>query len=192
MRKDFYVFRHGETDYNKERKLQGSGRDIALNEIGIKQGRQLAEKLKNIRLEAIYSSPLKRALQTAAFVAESQDIPVIVKDDLRECCYGDAEGMDLDEVERLYPEIKKNWTNPKVWDIRYPYGESKREALERVWSRIQELKEAPEKSIGVAVHAGTMGSLLNFMHFDFKNIPNCAVFHLVYVDNTWYVEGELF
>ena len=70
MRKDFYIFRHGETDYNAQKRWQGQGIDIDLNKTGLKQAEDLAEKMQHLGLEIIYSSPLKRARQTAEFVAK--------------------------------------------------------------------------------------------------------------------------
>ena len=68
MRKDFYLFRHGETDYNKEHRWQGCGIDVSLNSRGIIQAQELASRLRECRIEHIYSSGLKRALQTAQMV----------------------------------------------------------------------------------------------------------------------------
>lgn len=85
MRKDFYVFRHGETDLNKQKGWQGSGVDYDLNEAGVMQARSLVEKLRDKNLQIIFSSPLKRAKHTADTVAEAIHVPVVVKKDLREC-----------------------------------------------------------------------------------------------------------
>ena len=65
MRKDFYIFRHGQTDYNKEHRWQGCGIDVDLNEEGLGQAERLAQKLEPYGLEHIYSSNLQRALHTA-------------------------------------------------------------------------------------------------------------------------------
>ena len=65
MRKDFYIFRHGETDENLAKRWQGSGVDAPLNVTGIHQAQVLAEKINNLGIEVIYSSPLKRAQQTS-------------------------------------------------------------------------------------------------------------------------------
>ena len=59
MRKDFYVFRHGETDLNKQKRWQGSGEDYDLNATGVAQAELAVNKLKEKKLEVIFSSPLK-------------------------------------------------------------------------------------------------------------------------------------
>ena len=191
MRKDFYVFRHGETEFNVQHRQQGSGIDMDLTPKGKAQALVLAAKLKPYRLEAIFSSPLKRALQTAQAAAASFACPVIIKEDLRECFYGDAEGMLQPELAAEYPEVYNNWSNPEVWDIAYPNGESKQAALSRVWKQIEKLLQEPYSVCGIAIHGGTMGSLLNYLHYDFAKIENCAAFHLVY-DGAWRIDGGLF
>lgn len=191
MRKDFYIFRHGETAFNAQRRMQGSGTDMGLTELGKKQAFDLAEKLCPCGVEAVFSSPLKRALETAEVVACAAKCDVFVKNDLRECFYGDAEGMPVKRVCEKFSDVYKNWNDPEVWDIAYPNGESKRTALHRIWFQIEELKQQPYQVMGIAMHGGTMASLLNFLHHNFKEIPNCAVIHLVY-DNDWYIDGDLF
>ena len=133
MRKDFYVFRHGETDLNKQKRWQGSGEDYDLNATGVAQAELAVNKLKEKKLEVIFSSPLKRALHTAEIVGKAVGAEVRVENDLRECFYGDAEGKLIADLEREYPDILNNWYNPQYLDIRFPGGESKAEALNRVW-----------------------------------------------------------
>lgn len=191
MRKDFYIFRHGETEFNVRHRQQGSGIDLDLTSKGKAQALILATKLKPYRLEAIFSSPLKRALQTAQVISDFSSCLVIIKEDLRECFYGDAEGVLQSELAAKYPEVYNNWNNPKAWDIAYPNGESKKAALERVWRQIEELRQEPYGVCGIAIHGGTMGSLLNYLHYDFDKIENCAAFHLIY-DGSWMIDGDLF
>ena len=105
MRKDLYIFRHGETDLNLQKKIQGSGMDFDLNGTGLKQATELCDKFTNIPLEIIFSSPLKRAIQTAEIVAQHKNISIIVQENLKECFYGEAEGMYVTEVQKKYPDI---------------------------------------------------------------------------------------
>lgn len=191
MHKDFYIFRHGETEFNLQHRQQGSGINMELTDKGRKQAVALTDKLAAYKLEAVFSSPLIRAVQTAKTVAQKFDCPLIIKEDLRECFYGDAEGMLQSEIAAKYPDIYNNWNNPEVWDIAYPHGESKKASLERVWCQIEKLRQEPYGVCGIAIHGGTMGSLLNYLHYDFTKIQNCAAFHLVY-DNNWRIEGDLF
>ena len=68
MRKDFYVFRHGETELNRQKRWQGSGTDCDLNAAGVRQAEELLEKFRGKKLEVIFSSPLIRARHTAEVV----------------------------------------------------------------------------------------------------------------------------
>ncbi len=192
MRKDFYVFRHGETELNKQKRWQGSGMDYDLNENGIKQAQGLIEKLKDKGLEKIFSSPLIRAKHTADVVAKSLNIPVEVRNDLRECFYGDAEGQLIADLQKNVPEIVNNWNNPQYFDIRFPNGESKKEALIRVLAEIKDLTSQNFSTMGIAIHGGTMGAMLNYLNYDFEKLANCAAFHLIYEDDNWKIEGHIF
>ena len=192
MRKEFYVFRHGETELNRQKRWQGSGMDYELNESGRQQAEELAQKLAGKGLEIIFSSPLKRALQTAETVAAALDIPVVVKDDLRECFYGAAEGQLIVDLKKNVPEIVNNWAHPDFWDIRFAGGESKKEALERVLKVFDDLRQEDHVVMGIAIHGGTMGALLNYWGYDFTSIPNCAAFLLLYENGQWRMGSDLF
>lgn len=191
MRKKFYVFRHGETDLNKEKRCQGSGIDYDLNENGIAQASDLSEKLNGRGLEIIFSSPLKRARHTAEIAAGKLGIGVETVDDLRECFYGDAEGALLSEIAEKWPHVALNWDNPDCMDLLYPNGENKKDVLARVLAVLKKLTEQPYLTMGVAIHGGTMATLLNYFKFDFAKIPNCAVFCLVYEDGKFSIDGGL-
>ncbi len=190
MKKEFYVFRHGETDLNKMKCWQGSGMDYDLNATGIAQGEALADKLAGRGLEIIYSSPLKRALHTAEIVGAALEIPVVVENDLRECHYGMAEGRSLSE----FPDYLTAWQDPCNMEVAIPGGEKKGEALQRVLRVFDHLLTEPSRIMGVAIHRGTMLNLLWYYHFDFEgiNLPNCAVFHLIHDEEGWRIEGSLF
>lgn len=193
MQKDFYVFRHGETDLNKEKRWQGSGMDYDLNETGVAQAEIAVEKFQNKGIEIIFSSPLKRAKHTAEIIGQALDVSVEVENDLRECFYGDAEGRLITDLQRDVPEIVNNWSHPGYWGIRFPNGESKREALDRVLAALDKLKNLEYKTMGIAIHGGTMAALLNYFDVKFDKIPNCGTFHLVYDDEKgWFVDGGVF
>ena len=98
MRKDFYIFRHGETDYNKEKRWQGSGIDAELNENGMKQAEKLIENLVGKNVQIIYSSGLRRAIKTAEIVAAELGVETKIITDLHEGNLGQTEGMLKSEV----------------------------------------------------------------------------------------------
>src|SRR5581483_11305534 len=90
------LVRHGETDWNAERRWQGHA-DVPLNARGREQARALAEELAGESIDAIYSSDLSRAQDTADIVGARLDVPVVVDPDLREIDVGPVEGLTAEE-----------------------------------------------------------------------------------------------
>jgi len=94
------LVRHGETDWNADGRLQGQT-DRPLSDFGRRQARQLADELAEEELEAIYSSDLSRARETAEIVAERLGLPVVLDPDLREKDWGTWEGLTAVERDRV-------------------------------------------------------------------------------------------
>ncbi|HEX6910165.1 MAG TPA: histidine phosphatase family protein, partial [Longimicrobium sp.] len=94
-----YLVRHGETAWNRTGRLQGS-RDLPLNEAGRRQAAALAEHFRARSISAAYSSPLRRARETAGAILAGRDVPVQVLPDLAEMRCGAWEGLDAAERER--------------------------------------------------------------------------------------------
>lgn len=93
-----YLFRHGETDWNKERRLQGQS-DIPLNEFGRELAVKTAEALKGVSFDAVFSSPLCRAAETARIIAGG-DAEIILDARLKEIDFGECEGQGFDDAKR--------------------------------------------------------------------------------------------
>jgi len=104
-KKYLYLFRHGETNWNKLGIIQGIS-DIPLNFTGIEQAKQLGQFFLNKKLDIIYSSHLKRAKQTGDIIAKKLNIKIIKAKDLREVSFGKAEGKKIDE---LYAKLGLNF-----------------------------------------------------------------------------------
>ena len=102
--------RHGETDWNKAKRIQGQT-DIPLNERGRRQAEALAGRLKAVRFDAVYSSDIGRVLETTKIIVSAQDreVPVTALPALRECDYGQWEGLTRDEIAVCYPEDWRAW-----------------------------------------------------------------------------------
>ena len=189
MRKDFYIFRHGETDYNKQGRWQGCGINFPLNDTGIKQAEILAERVKTLGLEVIYSSPLVRAEQTAKIVAKSLNIEVKTLPELTEGCLGICEGMLKDDIASRYPETWNEWYNDNIdMSMRWPEGESKLEMQQRMFRGFEKLLTTPEKVIGVASHSGSMRYFFLAFGYGPHKMPNTALYHLVWQDGKWIFE----
>ena len=186
MQKVFYIFRHGETEYNKERRWQGCGIDMPLDMTGEAQAHELANFLQDKGLEIVYSSPLKRALQTAEVVVEKIHVPLKIIPDLREGCFGKVEGMLKTDIAKAYPEIFATWYEEGgTLDIGFPGGETKRQMQERMLKVLDELLKTKETVIGIASHGSSIRYLLmNFGHKP-SAMKNTALFKLSFKDGVW-------
>ncbi len=99
--------RHGETDWNRDGIWQGHG-DPPLNDLGREQAAGLAERLRDVELDALYSSDLRRALQTAEFVATAKDLDVVALGGLREMDVGSWTGLTLAQIAERFPEMDRH------------------------------------------------------------------------------------
>lgn len=194
MQVDFYIFRHGETDINKQKRWQGSGTDVDLNETGCAQAKCLIDKLKDKNLEVIISSTLIRAYHTAKIAAEGLGVEVLKHHDLRECHYGVAEAMTFDEVNARFREIAEAVFCPETdrLDVRFPGGESVGEVRQRVLAAISEIAKSGSHCIGLAIHGGTMSNLLTYLGVEKPKVPNCGCIHVVYDDGKLKLYGNVF
>lgn len=101
---NLYIIRHGQTDWNIVKKLQGT-EDIPLNDTGRGQASVCAQALSSIPFEAIYTSPLSRARETAQIISDYKcHAPVIVEPGLIERDFGEGSGMTYEELHNRYPE----------------------------------------------------------------------------------------
>ncbi|MEM7007818.1 MAG: histidine phosphatase family protein [Thermodesulfobacteriota bacterium] len=133
------LIRHGETDWNRLGRCQGIA-DIVLNENGRKQARELAHSLRDHKITAIYSSHLKRAIETAEHIARHHNLTVRVEHDLHEMNQGDLEGLTFPDIRDRYAEVLKKWReSPET--LRLPNGESLVEVQQRAWSVLEKVHE---------------------------------------------------
>src|SRR5437764_266405 len=102
------LVRHGETDWNRERRYQGHA-DRPLNETGREQAEALAEELAGERIDVVYTSDLLRARETAEIVAARLGADVVALRELREIDVGEWEGLTWPEIEERFPEGARRW-----------------------------------------------------------------------------------
>lgn len=112
MKTVVFLIRHGETEWNSLGKFQGY-KDIDLAKNGLVQANHLKERLKG-EFDFIYTSPLKRAFQTARILASESGKELLVENDLREINFGEWEGMTAAEIKINYPEAFKAWKTDKL------------------------------------------------------------------------------
>jgi probable phosphoglycerate mutase len=149
------LVRHGETDWNKEHRLQGYI-DIPLNQEGILQAELLGQALEKEPIDIVYSSDLSRAFDTANAIAKRHSLPIFVDKQLRERNYGEIQGMTYREIEEKLPE------NHHAWHSRDPHfqprgGETLHEFNERVTNCIQHIaNQHPDQIILIVAHGGVL------------------------------------
>lgn len=187
MNRVFYIFRHGETDWNRERRCQGHT-NTSLNETGKMQAQMLAEKMLDFPLDIIVSSDLARALSTGSAVAEKKGIPLIVDSRLRETSYGEAEGMLFEDAVKLYgADLWQRFQSftPENDFISFPGGETRRSARERFHQALMEIIESTNhQSIGISTHGGALRNILHSFlpeNHEMLPIPNCVVYKCEYI-----------
>jgi probable phosphoglycerate mutase len=150
------LVRHGETNWNLERRAQGQ-MDIALNARGRAQAEALAAELATERFDRIYSSDLKRALQTAAPLARARDLPILKNQELREKRDGAWEGLSHAEVEALYPEDFAHYRQRDLDFVIPGGGESISQLAARVAPALEEIAKAHGgETVLVVAHAGVL------------------------------------
>jgi broad specificity phosphatase PhoE len=134
---ELILARHGETEWNVEEVFRGRV-DVELNETGRRQAELLAESLSELKIEAVYSSPLKRALDTAKSIARRQRLEVEVSPGLIDCDFGQWQGLPLKEVKNRYKELYRQWSeSPQL--VKIPGGESLDGVRERALKVVNEL-----------------------------------------------------
>ncbi len=170
-----YLIRHGETDSNKCFRFQGQT-DIELNAKGRQQAEMLAEHFKNIPLDAVYCSSLKRARQTAEPLAALHGLEVQPVDAIKEIAFGEWEGLTFDEINaKGLGQVDEFFKNPGLCQV--PGGENFTAVAARVEPFFKEcLKLMDEKDIAVVSHGGIIRVLLClFLGVDLNNIWSFSV-----------------
>jgi probable phosphoglycerate mutase len=183
------LVRHGETVWNQQRRIQGGGSDIELSEAGRKQAESLGVRLKEMDLSAIYSSPLKRALDTAQAVASHHNLAVQVEPDLREIDAGELEGVPITELGTNMSQFLLRWRQAQGSE-KMPGGESVVDVANRAWPAIERIIDKhKEGTVVVASHyfvtviiiCRALGLPLN--HIERIRVQNASVSTLDFGDN---------
>jgi broad specificity phosphatase PhoE len=134
-----YFIRHGESEANVLQVISNRGDTHGLTESGQAQAIKLAEKLSTIHAAKIYTSPLMRAVETAAILAGRLRLGYVITDALREWDCGEAEGMSDEESWQKHHDLLDAWLKHGLWDQRIPGGESFLEVRKRFEPFIHDL-----------------------------------------------------
>lgn len=131
------LVRHGETRWNRENRILGHT-EIALTKKGHTQAMGLARALKDEQVSAIYSSPLRRARETADKIARGHGLEVITDDALMEIDAGELDGLTFDELVERYGDFMEWWMKEDP-SLRMPGGESVTELQQRTWPAVERI-----------------------------------------------------
>lgn len=195
MMRPFYFIRHGETDWNKQEKLQGHS-NIPLNSLGRSQAESLCEFVTTLQSPKIFSSDLDRAFETARIAAPQFDITTDQR--LREVSLGQAEGAPRHQLGNLFgEELVTAWfsNEPESLMRRFPGGESRREAIDRTHLLLREVSaQMKDQSLvffshGLLMRSFAEQSLLQGVPRSLTEIrpqlraPNCSVYEFEWHDS---------
>ncbi|MBI1313559.1 hypothetical protein GC176_19890 [bacterium] len=178
-----YLIRHGATPSNEEKpqRLQGAGVDSSLSLRGELQARQVAEFLSTIALDAVFSSPLKRARETAQQIANRQNLDVAIVADIQEVNVGRWERLDWETIRREFPVEYERFMDDSATHG-YPGGESYNDVAQRISPVFEHLlADHVGKQIAVVAHSVVnrtwLATLLGVPLRDAKELPqdNCCV-----------------
>lgn len=195
---EIWLIRHGETDWNRARRLQG-WHDIPLNPHGEGQAQRLAARLRDDArsgpFSAIYSSDLKRAYDTALPVSELLPLRVRMEPGLRERCYGVLEGLTMDSLDREQPEAAAAWKSREP-DRVLDGGETLRQFHDRVVATVDDVAE---RHTGERLLLFTHGGVLDIAWRHAQGIPlshprdaallNAGVNRLTIDNRRWRIMG---
>jgi len=145
-----YCVRHGESLYNAEGRVQGQS-DVALSEFGRRQSEAVAATLAEKPLDAIYSSPLRRAIETAEVVARRTGLPVRTDPRLKEVNAGVFQDRLRADLERKFPGELARWTSEDL-DYVIPGGESRRQLIARGRAALQAIARTDYRHVAVIAH----------------------------------------
>ena len=164
--------RHGETDWNRDGIWQGWA-DPPLNETGRAQARELAEQLRTTPFDAVYSSDLRRAHETALIVAEPHAVPVVADAGLREIDIGSWSGLTRAEIDARFPDGKR------------PDGETHEQHGARVRAAVIRIaREHLGERILLVTHGGTIRSIHDVISdLPYHPVPNCHVLEVHFRDD---------
>lgn len=171
-----HFVRHGETDFNAERRIQGQMTEVGLSVRGHEQAAAVAEELRGCGAKALYASDLGRTMQTAAPIARILGLAIIEEPALRERNFGVLQGRLYSEVE----EVMREWWTRHDQEIEG--GETNREMYARVAVFLDKLRaEPPAENIVLVSHGGTINMALAYLaglkleEMQWQRMPNCTV-----------------
>lgn len=177
-----FVIRHGQTDWNREGRLQGHA-DIPLNAKGIEQAQRVAHYLKEkqIPITALYSSDLQRAQQTAHEIAKLYSLHILLSADLREGDFGKLQGLTKQEMIDKYGKLNYEYLPD------FLQAEPRHLVVKRIKSFLTRIAQKHKgQHIAIVTHGAALGSLLVSMGHNLEELPvltNESIVTLAWLNN---------
>ena len=186
------LIRHGETDWNTKQIFRGR-KDIPLNEVGLAQAKAVGVSLSDIQIDAIYSSPLGRALETAKVLAESRSLEVELEEGFIDIDFGKWQGITHEKVKEEYESLYEMWLkNPQM--VAFPEGESLKDVRTRSMEALKKvIKKHSGKTLAIVSHRVLNKVLLcsvlglELSHFWHIKQDTCAINRFEYKDERFYL-----
>lgn len=174
-----YVVRHGETEKNKYGLIQGQT-ECDLSNNGIEKAKELIPIVRNLKIDVVISSPLKRAYDTASIITEGK-YPINIDDRIIERNWGLCEGASIDDVDTV-----------KCWNFFLNTGDNGIEKVQDLLKRVSEFLEDiknkyPDKNVLVASHS----AILRAIHYCLHNIPEDGDMSKIDIPNLRIIEYEI-
>ncbi len=193
--KIIYILRHGQTEYNKRKMVQGSGVDSDLNETGQQQANAFFEKYKSLPFELLYTSGLKRTQQTLKPFIDL-GIPWLKRPTINEISWGRHEGLaSTPEMIEQYRYVIQQWTMGN-FQAAVDGGESAQQMARRLQRFVDELKQREEKKILVCAHGRAMRCLMCLLkeaplnHMENFRHSNTGLYRVRFTGDTFLFELE--
>lgn len=174
-----FITRHGQTEWNLEKRFQGS-KDSLLTELGEKQAGMLRDRLASQNFDLIYSSHLQRAYRTAEIIKDNREIKIIKDKALSEMKLGDWEGLKYDHViEKYSKEYDLFWNKPHLFEA--TSGEGYSDLKKRVIGSLKRIiRENDDKNILIVTHTIVIKQIMAY----FEKRPLEKLWDLPYIHPT--------
>ena len=188
--KNLYIFRHGQSEWNIQNRLQGqtSNPKIYLTKQGLADAKTIAPKLKDKNIEIIISSDLTRAKQTGEQVAKDLNLPIEFSPKLQETNLGEAQGLTIPECDKKFPEMKTDYeflTNHYDTPLANT-GETINQIINRIKNFLLAICNSKQESnIAISSHGGVIACFLSSLNGgEYLKLDNADIVHVTYNENT--------